>query len=523
MYANLVLFNGNFITLDERRPRASALAVVDGKILGIGDYDDVKNLIGKDTVRLDLRGRTVVPGFTDAHVHLISLGLAMQVMDLTAVTSKSALLERVGDRVEDTHPGHWIRGHGFEESKLGELPTRSELDPISPENPVYLEDVDSKICALNSLALRKVYGEEGDVEGVKIERDVNTGEMTGVIRAEDQDSLHRVVRMPTIDPVDEDLEVSELEKAIEIACPKVMETGVTSAHDLQLPPNGLRAYKRALREDKMPLRLYLGFDRGRDIELKEYLDIGLGVESHPNTLKTGMVKLFADGRMSNGEFKRRVREAHEAGYQLAIHSLNDVEVERSLEAIEEALRAKPRKDHRHRIEHVFISNGSLIEKIKSLELIVSTQPEFLYEFDGDFPVKLEAAHQRSMIEKGIRVAGGSDSPLIYRGGGAPSPRIFPTPLIGIGLEVSGKAKKNTLLREAGRVSFLEALKIHTVNGAYASFEEEIKGTLEVGKLADLVVLSEDPSEIDPEEIKNIRVEKTLIGGKITYTEEDDFV
>jgi predicted amidohydrolase YtcJ len=327
--------------------------------------------------------------------------------------------------------------------------------------------------------------------------------------------------MPTIDPVDESLDVSELKRAIEIACLKVMEAGITSAHDLQLLPNGLRAYKRVIQEGKMPLRLYIGFDRGRDIELKEYLDLRLGVESHPSRLRTGLVKIFADGRVSDGEFKRRVREAHEEGYQLAIHSLDDVEVERSLEAVEAALRYKTRKDHRHRIEHAFISNRHLVDRIKNLELIVSSQSEFLYEFDGNFPVKLEATHQKSMIEKEIWVVGGSDSPLIYQGSGAPLPRTFPTPLIGIGFEVSGKAKKNILLREAERIPFLEALKIHTINGAYASFEEEIKGTFEIGKFADLVVLSDDPLQIDPEDIKNLRVLKTLIGGKTTYAQEDN--
>jgi predicted amidohydrolase YtcJ len=439
----------------------------------------------------------------------------MLVMDLRGVTSKSGLLDKVRVRVEDTHPRHWIRGYGFEESKLSGMPTLSELDLISPENPVYLEDIDSKLCVLNSLALEKVY-EGKDVEGVKIERNEYTREMTGLIRAEDWDSLSQVVRMPTIDPVDESLDVSELEWAIEIACLKLMEAGITSAHDLQVPPNGLRAYKRVIQKGKMPLRLYIGFDRGRDIELKEYLDLKLGVESRPSRMRTGLVKIFADGRVSDREFKSRVREAHEAGYQLAIHSLDDLEVERSLEAVEEALRYKTRKDHRHRIEHAFISNRYLVDRIKNLELIVSSQSEFLYEFDGDFPVKLEATPQKSMIEKGIRVVGGSDSPLIYQGRGAPFPRTFPTPLIGVGFEVSGKAKKKTLLREEDRIPFLEALKIHTINGAYASFEEEIKGTLEVGKLADLVVLSDDPLQIDPEEIKNLRVLKTLIGGNTKY-------
>lgn len=515
MYANLILYNGNFITLDEKNPCASATAVIDGKISKIGDYDDVKDLIGEDTDKLDLQGKTVVPGFIDAHIHLVSLGLAMQVMDLRGITAKSVLLDKIKEKVEDTPPKHWVRGFGFDEAELDELPTRSELDAISPENPVYLEDINSKMCIVNSLAQKSVYKKK-DIEGVKIERDSSTGKITGIIRVENQNLLYEVARIPTLDPVDETLEESELERAIKMAYPKLIEVGITSIHDMQLPPTGFRAFKKAVCDDKIPLRLYLGSDRNKNIELQNYIDEGLGTEPLPDRVKIGLVKLFADGRIPIPEFKRRVIEAHEAGYQLSIHSSDSKQVENSLEAIEEALKMNPRKNHRHKIEHAHTLNKDLIERVKNLELIISTQPELISKFDRRFPENVMAVPLRSMIKKGIRVAGGSDSPTISATRRATLPRTFPNPLIGIGFEVSRKTEKCSLVQEDERIPILAALKIHTINGAHASFEEDIKGTLEVGKLADLVVLSENLFEVDPEKIKDIQVEKTIIGGKIVY-------
>lgn len=515
-FAELLLFNGNFITLDEKKPYASALAVFDGKILKIGDYEDVKDLVREDTGKRDLEGKTVVPGFIDAHIHLISLGLAMQVIDLRGMNSKSVLLDSIKEKAEDTPPKHWVKGFGFDEAELDELPTKLELDPISPRNPVYLEDINSKICIVNSLALKKVY-KKYEFESVKIEKDTFTGEITGIIRVEEQNLLYEVANISTIDPVDETLEESELEKVIEIASRKLIEVGITSIHDIQMPPNGLRAFKKAVYDDKIPLRLYLGCDRNKNIELQDYINEGLGTEPIPDRVKIGLVKLFADGRMPIPEFKRRVRESHEAGYQLTIHSSDSRQVEIAIEAIEEALKAMPRKNHRHRIEHAHTLNEELIERVARARAIISTQPELISKFDRKFPEDVMVVPIHSMIGKGIRVVGGSDSPTLSARRRATFPRTFPNPLIGVSFEVSRKTEKGLLHQKDERISILEALKIHTINGAYASFEEDKKGTLEVGKLADLVVLSENPIEVDPERIKDIKVEETIIGGKIVYT------
>jgi predicted amidohydrolase YtcJ len=316
--AELVLSNGNFITLDDNSPRASAMAVKNGRILRIGDFKDVKGLIGKNTVMLDLKGKTVVPGFIDAHIHLISLGLAMQVLDLRAISSKSDMLERVKLKADLSGPGSWIRGYGFDDSIL-ELPTKLELDKVSPENPVYLEAVNHTTCILNSLAFLKV-GAKDDSAGVKMDRYRITGEVNGVIRVDNRKLLIDVVRIPTIEPLDENLEEAELVEAIMIAYPKIVEQGITSIHDVQMPPNGLKAYNKVVKSGEMPLRVYAGCDRNKEIDLEKYINEGLGSEPHPERLKIGLVKLFADGRMTLEEFSRRAKEAHEAGYQLAIHS-----------------------------------------------------------------------------------------------------------------------------------------------------------------------------------------------------------
>ena len=510
-----MLYNGNIITLNENETIASALAVNNDKISKIGDYEEIRNLLGKNTKKVDLENKTVIPGFIDSHIHLISLGLAMQVIDLREINSKTTLLFKIKEKVKETPPKHWIKGYGFNETKINELPNRYELDKISPKNPIYLEDIDSKTCIINSIAIKTIKINH-NMNGVKVEINKRTGELTGLIKVEDQKLLYEVVRIPTIDPVDETLEESELERAIEIASEKAIRVGITSIHDLQLPPKGIRAFKKAVCNDKTPLRVYIGCDRNKDIELQNYIDEGLGTEPYSNRVKIGIVKLFADGRMPITEFKRRVIEAHRLGYQLAIHSSDNEQVKNSLEALEDAAKMIPFKDNRHRIEHAYTINKNMIERIKNLDLFTSSQPETIFKIERKFPENVLIVPLGSLIKKGVTVVGGSDSPTLNASRRAIFPRTFPNPLVGLSFEVFRKTEKGITLEGKESISFLEALKMHTINGAHASFEEKIKGTLEEGKLADLVVLSENPFEIDSDRIKDIKVEMTIIGGKIVY-------
>jgi predicted amidohydrolase YtcJ len=304
--ADCVFYNGNFITLSEEHPIVSPLAIIDGRILKIGSYNEVKLHLGKRTKRVNLQGKTVVPGFIDSHIHLISLGLDMQVIDLSGATSKLALINKLTIK-KNTPKGNWIKGYGFDEKQVGELPQKLELDSIFPYNPVYLEEKDSLMCICNSLALKRI--DRSFIEGVKTEM-TPKGELTGIIRVKEESLLFKAIDIPTLDPVDNYLEESELELAIEIASNRVIKSGVTSIHDPQLPPNALRAFKNVVQEGKTPLRLYLGCDKNKDIELEAYIQEGLGTEPYPNRLKIGLVKLFADDRISKKEFKRRIKEVN---------------------------------------------------------------------------------------------------------------------------------------------------------------------------------------------------------------------
>ena len=510
MIADVVFFNGNIITLSEEHQVTSALAVKDSIILAVGPFEDMKIHLGRNTKSIDLKGKTVVPGFIDSHIHLISLGLDMQVLDLTEVTSKLGLLEKLA-KAQNTPKGNWIKGYGFEEELVDELPMKWELDSLYPDNPVYLESKNYKLCISNSLALKKLT--KTQLEGVIVEKTPND-ELTGIIRVKDETLLYNTIDVPTLDPVDNYLRESELELAIEIASKKVVKAGITSIHDPQLPPNALRAFKKAVREGKTPLRMYLGCDRNKEIELEDYFTEGLGSEPYRRNLKMGMVKLFADDRMSKKEFKKRVREAHRAGLQLSIHATNIQEMENAFDALEKALEEAPTDNHRHRIEHADNLNEKLLGRAAKLGLIIAAQPEIVYKLEPRYPEGVMKVAYSSMIRAGINVSGGSDSPTVPIKRRARPPLAYPTPLIGIGFAVSRKTRQGMLIDKEENISVLEALKVYTINGAYASFEESLKGTLEVGKLADLAVLSDNPFKVNTEDIGKIKVEMTIIGGEI---------
>jgi hypothetical protein len=257
----------------------------------------------------------------------------------------------------------------------------------------------------------------------------------------------------------------------------------------------------------------------RENDIQEYIDEGVGTENYPNKLKMGMVKLFADGRISIEELKKRVKEAHEKGLQLSIHATNPDEIRHALNAIEEALEDNPRNDHRHRIEHADIIDKELIEKAAKLNVIISAQPELVFKLEPKYPNDSMCVAYNSMIIKGIRVTGGSDSPTVPIIRRARRPLTFPTPLLGICFLSSRETENGIIISRDERISVLDSLRIYTINGAYASFEENIKGTLEEGKLSDLVVLSENPLKTKPQLIRNIEVEMTIIGGQVVFSKD----
>ncbi len=517
LYASLVLLNGDVYTFNPRQPRAEAIAVFDDKIVYVGDDRGAKGCVGPTTKVLNLKGKVVLPGFIDAHIHLASYGKALSALDLRGMKSIKQIKEAVRERAKRTPSGAWILGRGWDQEVLEErrMPTRWDLDEATEEHPVALRRVCGHVCVVNSKALRMADVDESTPppKGGRIDKD-SVGRLTGILYEGAQELVLRAA-----EPTEE-----ELVSACSLACEEAVRCGLTSVHWIVSSSAELRAIKRVKDEGKLTLRVYALMP----VDLLDHLKgLGLWTGLGDPFLKVGAIKVFADGSLgartaalrrpydddpsnygmlvySPDELKELVVKAHEAKLQLAIHAIGDKAVEAALNALEEALR-RPTKHHRHRIEHCSILDEDLIKRMKGLGIIASVQPHFVV---SDFWIVSRVGLSRarwvyafkSLLKSGIVVCGGSDCP------------VEPIqPLLGAWACVV----KHPIVEE--RLSVEEALKLYTINAAFASFEEDVKGSIEVGKLADFVVLNEDPFEVDPNRIKDIEVLMTIIGGKVVYS------
>lgn len=539
LYADLVLKRANVITVDARDSRAQAVAVQDGRIVGVGTDSDVEGLIGARTRVLDLSGRTVVPGFIDSHTHNVHLGefrYGFSQLNLPAelVPTIPGLLAQVGERAGHARPGEWIGGRNFDPNGMQERrwPTRLELDRVAPDNPVIITIRGGHACVVNSraLTLAGITRDTPDPPGGVIERDPTTGDPSGVLR--DVTSIRAALPVAT---------VPELKEGLRAISAMYARLGVTSVHDAGATPRAesYQAFREAVEERIFRQRAYL-------LIYDEFLlanDLGLRSGFGNDRLRLGGMKLFMDGsiqcftcafrepyvtrdtrgleglRYSEEEASELVARAHRLGYQVAIHAQGDVGITRAVNAIEHALAANPRPDPRHRIEHTLCPTREDLERMKRLGIIPNF---FLFhpwfwgdQHIGEFIGAERAARMvpaRTAIDLGLRPCAHSDCPVC-----TPDDPVWPSnPLWGMACAVTRKTRSARDIGPRERISVLEALRLYTINGAYASFEEGIKGSIEAGKLADLVVLGADPLETEPWSIKDIPVEKTIIGGEIVF-------
>jgi hypothetical protein len=506
--------------MNPKEPHAEAIAIKDGKIVAVGTNEHVKPWIGKQTRIVDLQGKMVVPGLIDTHVHMSGFGRFFTEINLRKVDSIQKMQQLLRTYVQKTPKGKWIFGRGWDQERFRErrYPNRWDLDKAAPNNPVVFTRVCGHICVANSKALELAGITKDTVAppGGKIDKSPATGEQTGILLENAMNLVWNVVPEP-----DEE----ELKEICALACQKALEAGLTSVHWFVHSPVEIRVLQRLRREGKLPIRVYFVVPiEFLDNLIKAGLITGFG---DPIT-RIGSVKIFVDGSLgartaalkqpysddpsakgitlySQRKLNRLVLKAHKAGFQLAIHAIGDRAIEMTLKALEKALKTVPREDHRHRIEHVSVLNASLIQRMKKLGIIASVQPHFVV---SDFWVEQRLGKKRArwtyafktLMEKGILVAGGSDCP------------VEPiNPLLGI------HAAVNREMLPQEKITLEEALRIYTVNAAYASFEERIKGSIEPGKLADLVVLSADLRKVEPCKIKDVKVEMTIIGGEIAYS------
>ena len=511
MIDRIVFYNGNILTVDREDRRAEALALEKGKIVQAGTNLEIRRLCGAGWKSIDLQGRTILPGFIDSHVHLISTSLTAIGIDLAEAKNTEEILAKVDERARQTPQGQWILGYFITHLSDRGMPTRFDLDRASSRHPIRLAHRNGHLCSLNTLAL-EILKVRRDLEGVE----QISGDVTVVIR----DPAIQALTHPGLS-----LNEEERLEALKVASGRIVERGVTTLHSLDGGPRnpGATAFLLTVKND-LPIKIV---QYHQSMEVGEVVDLGLpriggcicadgAFESHTAAL----FEPYADEPDNYGtltftqeEMSDFILRAHKRGLQVAIHCEADRAIEQVLYAYERALRHSPRKDPRHRIEHFEIPTENQIERVARAGILAAMQPAFLpafffrggverYEFFLGHS-RLKRIHPyRTMLGQGILMAGGSDSPVT---------RI--DPLAGIEAAVNHPHREECL-------SVLEAIRLFTINGARFAFEEDQKGSIEPGKAADLVILSEDPRTVDPERIAKISIEMTLVNGKIAFRKEN---
>jgi len=517
--ASCVILNANVITLDSKQSKAEALAIQNGKIIAVGSSKEIRRYVGNETKIVDARNGTVVPGLVDCHVHMTGFGWSLQRLGLRDIESIKELQQNLKEYVEKNPKKNWVLGGRWDQEKFTEkrYPTRWDLDKAVADKPIFLTRVCGHIGVANSKALKLTnITRNTSVAGGNIDLDEATGELNGILRENAMELIWRVIPKPTLE---------ELENACLLACKKAVEAGLTGVHWIVDSADEMRIIQKLYFDGELPLRVYLGIP----VEiLDEIVKLGLLTGFGNDMVRIGFIKILADGSLgartaalkkpysdkpsSKGmmlySLKRLnmlVSKAHKAGLQLAIHAIGDRAIESVLKAFSKVLQEAPRQNHRHRIEHCSVLNPKLIRSMKRLGLIASVQPHFIV---SDFWVTDRLGKPRArwvypfktIIHGGLIVASGSDCP------------VEPiNPLLGIWAALTRKSFPEESL------TLEEALTTYTLNAACASFEEDKKGSIAVGKFADLTILSEDLSKIPPEKIKDVTVETVIVDGKIVYS------
>jgi predicted amidohydrolase YtcJ len=519
MQADVILTSGNIITMNPKKTKAQAIAIQRDKIIAIGTDNQIKKLADKTTKIINLKGKTVVPGFTDTHVHMLGFGASLTNLNLRNVTSINELQQKLREQIKGTPNEKWILGGRWDQEKFKEkrYPTRFDLDKVAPKSPVFLRRVCGHTCVVNTKALQiaGITKETKVPKGGKIDVDPKTGELTGILRENAMDLIEKAIPEPSEE---------ELEQTCLFACQKAAEAGLTTVHWIIGSPAEVRILQKLRVNKKLPIRIYLLIP----VEFMEHLiELGLQTGFGDSMIKIGGIKILTDGSLgartaalaepysdepstkgmmlyTQEELYRLIAKAHEANLQLALHAIGDKAVDMTLTILERVLKKSPRKSLRHRIEHASILNEKLIDQMKRLNLIASVQPHFIisdfWTIDRVGPKRARWTYPfKTLIHKGILITGSSDCP------------VEPiNPILGIYAAVARESN------EEERVTVNEALSMYTINAAFSSFEENIKGSIEVGKLADLTILSHDPETIAPERIKDIKVEVTIVDGKIVH-------
>jgi len=530
-HADLILINGRIWTANPARPEVEAIACIGEKIVAIGRTEDISPLQGPGTLVVNLRGRRVVPGFNDAHVHFLSGGENLGSVQLRDASSEEEFRARIKTFAAKTPKGRWITGGDWDHERWNpaRLPTRALIDDVTPDNPVYVNRLDGHMCLANSVALQRagITRTTPDPPGGTIVRD-ERGDPTGILKDAAMDAVDRVIPDPTHD---------EIIEALKAAMKYAAEHGVTSVQDMSASPPVLQAYQELLADSELTVRVYAFQPLAT---WKRLSSVGIRAGFGNTILKIGGLKGFADGSLGSttayffqpyadapttsglpneemipeSRMAENIREADSAGLQVAIHAIGDRANWTILGMYENVIRNHGQRDRRFRIEHAQHLRTSEVGEFRHLHVIASMQPYHAID-DGRWadkrlgPDRVRGSYVfRSLLDSGATLAFGSDWPV------APM-----DPIMGIYAAVTrstldGKRPDGWIPEQ--KITAAEALTAFTMGSAFASFDEKVKGSLEPGKLADLAVLSDDILTIPPQRIRDVEVMMTIFNGRIVF-------
>lgn len=530
---DVAVLNANVITVDEKMSRAEAVGIFGDRIVAVGKNADIEKMTGKDTKVIDAGGKTLVPGFCDSHMHPLLYGHFATGVDLMDVTSIEEFLEKVKEKAEKTPKGDLILGFGWNQENFKEkrFPTRWELDEVTPNNPAFLIHYNAHIYLINTILMEQkgITRDTPDPPGGTIVKN-EEGEPTGLLLENAIDLI-----APGFLETGAGLFTFEQSKAaLKVCVDDAVKFGLTSMMDVLAGDAQVRAYQQLEREGKLPLRMnyQLAFQL-----LDELIKLGIESGYGNNKVRFNGIKLILDGSLSSRtaalrepyaddpstsgimrhtpEFlKDLVMKAYANGIRVDIHALGDRANEVVLKVFKEVDEALKPEDPRYKISHCLILGEDLIKQYAELNVIASVQPVFVMK--GQYwaprlvgPERIQYSHAWKRLEDaGVHMAAGTDCPIETM-----------NPLMNIYAAVTRKDPNGNPpegWRPDQKLSVDTALRMVTIEGAYATGEENIKGSIEVGKLADMVLLSDDPFEVEPDNIKDIKVLWTMVGGQIVY-------
>lgn len=521
----IILFNGDIFTVNPKEPTAEAVAIAGGRLLAVGNNNDILSMATARTKKIDLGHKTVLPGFIDAHSHPAVSGLMHLKMVDCDLRSIKDIKEAIRQRAAITPKGNWVQGFKYDDTKTseGRRINIADLDEAAPEHPVMISHRGGHTSYCNSLALKlaNVNDSTPNPQGGEFEKDAD-GKLTGCVKEKANDVFDKLIPDETTR--------DERREGVKLISRMMAKTGITSVTDALGFPEDLRAYEDAYEAGDLHIRIYCMIYY---THIEKMIGAGVRTGMGNDWVKIGGMKMTCDGSISErtarlsqpyigrpndygilvmdeNQMYPYAKKAYDAGWQIGVHANGDAGIDTTLKLYERLYKENPKPDPRFRIEHCTVINDNIIQRMKTLGVIPTPFSTYVY-YHGE---KMKAYGEerlknmfalRSFLNAGIHPTQASDYP----------PGPF-EPMMALQSSVTRTDMKGNVWGANQKVTVEEAIKIGTINGAYASYEENIKGSLEAGKLADLVVLGRNPFKEDPSTLITIPIERTMAGGKWVY-------